>query len=206
MSQKLREQISALCDHELPEGEHELLMRRFAVEKSLRQHWGRYHLIGAAMRKELPDVDTRGLADRVMSVIAEEQVNVAHAESTVSNWSRQLLRGTASVAVAASVAVLAIVGLNHGAMRHGAAPGEVVPSAVAHGGEASPVDFTNSASWSGDQLPMPATLDSSLVDQEGASPALGKHDLQSHRPAASRDSADQKKDKGPDQLRPPRRD
>ena len=49
MTQKLREQISALCDHELPEGEHELLLRRFSVEKSLRLHWERYHLIGAAM-------------------------------------------------------------------------------------------------------------------------------------------------------------
>ena len=205
MTQKLREQISALCDHELPEGEHELLMRRFAVEKSLRLHWERYHLIGAAMRKELPDVDTRGLSERVMLVIAEEQVSVSGPAETSSNWTRQLLRGTASVAIAASVAVVAIVGLNHGATRHGAAPGEIVPS-VAHAGETSPVDFTNSASWTGDQLPMPATLDSSMVDQEGASPDLGKRGLKAHHAPAQRDQADLKKVKNQDQPRPPRQD
>jgi sigma-E factor negative regulatory protein RseA len=206
MTQKLREQISALCDHELPAGEHELLMRRFAVEKSLRQHWERYHLIGAALRKELPDVDTRGLVDRVMVVIAAEQIDVPDAARAPSNWTRQLLRGTASVAIAASVAVVAIVGLNHGAVRHGAAPGEIVPSAVARGGEASPVDFTNSASWNGEQGPMPATLDSSLVDQEGVSPALGRRGLQPHPSAAPQDQAGLKKGKDPEQPRPPRQD
>src|SRR5262249_41844026 len=124
MTQKLREQISALCDHELPEGEHELLMRRFAVEKSLRQHWERYHLIGAALRKELRDGDPRGSAAGVMLVIGEKQISISTPAPTASNWTRQLLRGTASVAIAASVAVVAIVGLNHGAVRHGAAPGE----------------------------------------------------------------------------------
>lgn len=202
MTQKLREQISALCDHELPEGEHELLLRRFAVEKSLRQHWERYHLIGAALRKDLPDVDTRGLADRVMVVIAAEQVSVSAPAATKSDWTRQLLRGTASVAIAASVAVVAIVGLNHGAVRHGVSPSEIVPTAVANGGETSPVDFSSSASWSGGQLPMPATLDSSLVDQEGASPALGKRSL--HRYPAPPAQADLKKDE--DQPRPPRQD
>lgn len=206
MTQKLREQISALCDHELPEGEHELLLRRFAMEKSLRQHWERYHLIGAALRKELPDVDTRGLADRVMVVIAAEQASSAETEDSPIRWTRQLLRSAASVAIAASVAVVAIVGLNHGALRHGAAPGEIVPTSVARGGEASPVDFTNSASWSGAQLPMPATLDGSLVDQEGASPALGKRGLQSHRYPAPPAAADLKKDKDQDPPQPPRQD
>ena len=204
MTQKLREQISALCDHELPEGEHELLLRRFAVEKSLRRHWERYHLIGAALRKELPDVDTRGLADRVMMVIAQEQISVTAPARTPMDWTRQLLRGAASVAIAASVAVVAIVGLTHGTARHGALPVEVVPSAVARGGEASPVDFTNSASWSGEQLPVRATLDSSLVDQEGPSPALGKRGLQSHGYPVPSDQADRKKDA--DQPRPPRQD
>jgi len=202
MTQKLREQISALCDHELPEGEHELLLRRFAVEKSLRQHWERYHLIGAAMRKELPDVDSRGLAERVMVVIAAEQVIVSGSDASPVRWTRQLLRGAASVAIAASVAVVAIVGLNHGAVRHGVSPSEIVPTSVASGGETSPVDFTNSASWSGGQLPMPATLDSSLVDQEGESPALGKHSL--HRYPAPPAQADLKKDDG--QPQPPRQD
>src|SRR5690242_17311524 len=104
MTQKLREQISALADHELPDGEHELLLRRFAVERSLRLHWERYHLIGEAMRKALPAVDTRGLADRVM---AELDTGTAPGEAAPRSH-RDLLRGLAGVAVAASVAVVAI--------------------------------------------------------------------------------------------------
>jgi len=201
MTQKLREQISALCDHELPEGEHELLLRRFAVEKSLRLHWERYHLIGSAMRKELPAVDTRGFADRVMGALTEQEPVPAAAPV---RWTGRLLRGAASVAIAASVAVVAIIGLNHGAVRHGTAPGEIVPNSVA-GGETAPVDLVNSANWTGEQVPVQASLDSALVDQEGSADSLGKHGLKAHRYPAPPGQADQTK-KDADAPKPPRQD
>ncbi len=175
MTQKLREQISALADHELPEGEHELLLRRFTVEKSLRLHWERYHLIGSALRKELPPVDTRGFADRIMAALSDEPLPAAPPVKLMD----KLLRATAGLAIAASVAVLAIVGLKHGGAHPGANPGEIVPNSVAVG-ETSPVDLMNDADWSGQQVPVHASLDGALVDQEGASP-LGTHTLQSHR-------------------------
>jgi sigma-E factor negative regulatory protein RseA len=189
MTQKLREQISALCDHELPEGEHELLLRRFTVEKSLRLHWERYHLIGSAMRKELPPVDTRGLADRVMAVLANEPLPQAQPEKFMD----KLLRGAAGVAVAASVALVAIIGIRHGAVHQqpGMAPSEIVPSSLAQG-ETSPVEGANAAGWNGEQLPVHAALDDALVDQEGPSQPLGKHGLQArhHKVAASDPSQD----------------
>ena len=185
MTQKLREQISALCDHELPEGEHELLLRRFTVEKSLRLHWERYHLIGAAMRKELPEVDTRGLADRVMAVLANEPQPQPQPEKFMD----KLLRGAAGVAVAASVAVVAIIGIRHGAVhRPGVVPTEIVPSGGVAQGEVSPVEGANAAGWNGEQLPVHAALDDALVDQEGPSQPLGKHGLQNrHRRLAATD-------------------
>jgi negative regulator of sigma E activity len=182
MTQKLREQISALCDHELPEGEHELLLRRFTVEKSLRLHWERYHLIGSAMRKELPDVDTRGLADRVMAVLANEPQPQAQPEKFMD----RLLRGAAGVAVAASVAVVAIIGIRHGAVHQpGIAPTEIVPGGSVAQGEVSPVSGANDAGWSGEQLPVHAALDDALVDQEGPSQPMGKHSLQSRNHLAA---------------------
>jgi sigma-E factor negative regulatory protein RseA len=185
MTQKLREQISALCDHELPEGEHELLLRRFSVEKSLRLHWERYHLIGAAMRKELPVVDSRGLADRVMASLQTEAVPAPEQARVMPS----LLRGFAGMAIAATVAAVAIVGIGRstGAHRPGA-PGEIVPSSSLARGETSPVNLMNDANWNGQNIPTQASLDDALVDQEGVSPALGKHKLQGRNPAAPLDA------------------
>ena len=199
MTQRLREQISALCDHELPEGEHELLLRRFTVEKSLRLHWERYHLIGSAMRKELPPVDTRGLADRVMAVLANEPQPQPQPEK----FTDKLLRGAAGVAVAASVAVVALIGIRHGAVQQpGVAPTEIVPSGSVAQGEVSPVSGANDAGWSGEQLPIHASLDGNVVDQEGPSQPLGKHALQNRhqRTAAAAPSTDAQ------QPRPPRQE
>jgi len=185
MTQKLREQISALCDHELPEGEHELLLRRFSVEKSLRLHWERYHLIGAAMRKELPVVDSRGLADRVMATLRSETVP----EPERTRVMPSLLRGFAGMAIAATVAVVAIVGIGRSTGPHQpGAPGEIVPSSSLARGETSPVNLMNSANWSGQNLPTQASLDDALVDQEGVSPALGKHKLQGRNQVAPLDT------------------
>jgi sigma-E factor negative regulatory protein RseA len=185
MTQKLREQISALCDHELPEGEHELLLRRFSVEKSLRLHWERYHLIGAAMRKELPAVDSRGLADRVMASLRIETV----AEPEQARFTPNLLRGFAGMAIAATVAVVAIVGIGRSAGPHRpGAPGEIVPPSSLARGETSPVNLMNDANWSGQNLPTQASLDDALVDQEGVSPALGKHKLQRRNQVAPLDA------------------
>jgi hypothetical protein len=184
MTQKLREQISALCDHELPEGEHELLLRRFSVEKSLRLHWERYHLIGAAMRKELPVVDSRGLADRVMSSLGAE----AAPEPEQTKLMPGILRGFAGMVIAATVAVVAIIGIGRSAGLHRpGGPGEIVPSSSLARGETSPVNLMNAANWSGQDIPTQASLDDALVDQEGMSPALGKHKLQGRNQAAPLD-------------------
>ena len=45
-------QLSALFDGELPAGQTELVIRRAMKDPQLRATWGRYALIGAAMRSE----------------------------------------------------------------------------------------------------------------------------------------------------------
>lgn len=198
MTQKLREQISALADHELPEGEHELLLRRFTVERSLRLSWERYHLIGEALRHGLPAVDTRGLADRVMAALSEQETAQAEPE----HWTGRLLRGVAGMAIAASVAVVGIIGLQHSSRHAGALPSEIVPTTVARG-EAAPLNLTNDANWSGATLPVQASLDDSLVDQEGPSP--GAHSLHAHRDrVGSKRDAAAGDSRNPDDFKPPR--
>ena len=209
MTQKLREQISALADQALPEGEHELLLRRFAVEKSLRLHWERYHLIGEAMRKGLPAVDTRGLADRVMAAISEQPQPEREPDKLTGLW-----RGFAGVAVAATVAVLAITGLRYDARRAGLTPSEVVPSGTALSSQPLPIS-TNlmNSDWKGNGQAAPAELRSTFMDQEDfkLSQALGGKQVYYQLPRQDAGSADGGKDeshesgkKAPKKLNPPR--
>ena len=178
VTDKLREQVSALVDGELPAGEHELLLRRFTVERSLRLHWERCHLIGEAMRKGLPAADTRGFADRVMSALGDEP---APAEQP-ARFGGMLTRAIAGAAVAASVAVVAIVGLRHDPHQAGYAPSEIVPGTTASAG-VPPVssDFVNSANWQGQLSPEKAAVRSNLVEQEDTNSSLTSQGLQPYR-------------------------
>lgn len=178
VTEKLREQVSALVDGELPAGEHELLLRRFAVERSLRLHWERCHLIGEAMRKDLPAADIRGFADRIMAVLAEEP---APAEQP-ARFGGTLTRTLAGAAVAASVAVIAIVGLRHDPRQPGLAPAEIVPGATASA-EITPFssDFVNSANWQGELSPVQAAMRANLVEQEDTNSSLTSQGLQPYR-------------------------
>ncbi len=178
VTDKLREQVSALVDGELPTGEHELLLRRFTVERSLRLHWERCHLIGEAMRKGLPDADTRGFADRVMAALTEEPAQAEQPARFGGTW----IRAFAGAAVAASVAVVAIVGLRHDPHQQGYAPAEIVPGAQANA-SIPPLssDFVNSANWQGQLAPIPAAVRANLVEQEDTNSSLTSQGLQPYR-------------------------
>lgn len=174
MTEKLREQVSALADNELPESEHELLLRRFATEGYLRHCWERYHLIGEAMRKRLPQVDTRGLADRIMQALAGEpaipqQRNVRRIPA---------VRVAASVAAAVCVAVvaLAVTRFGGGSGRLGAAPSEIVPPASAL--QTTPVGYgmVNAAAWNGNTPEVQAELNNYIINHTETSAALGRPD------------------------------
>src|ERR1700741_2473041 len=50
MSEQIREQVSAFLDGELPGSETELLLKRLTRDGELRESFGRYALIGEALR------------------------------------------------------------------------------------------------------------------------------------------------------------
>ena len=165
MSEKLREQISALTDDRLPQGEHELLLRRFAVDKALVRCWERYHLIGEAMRKNLPAADTRRLADRVMAEIRPEPAAVEPEQEPASVL---FSRGLAGLAVAASVAFVAVLGLRHDArvQQTVSAPAEIVPAGAA--AQQAPLSYglMNDASWEATATQVEASPRSYLVNHD----------------------------------------
>jgi sigma-E factor negative regulatory protein RseA len=106
MNDTVKEQISALADGELPDGEVDLLLARMRKDPALRRTWDRYHLIGEALRNQLPAaVDIAGVADRVMTALDGEHLPPAR------KVPGRFLRPLASVAIAASVAVVAVLGV-----------------------------------------------------------------------------------------------
>lgn len=173
MTEKLREQISALADNELPESEHELLVRRFAAEKYLCVCWERYHLIGEAMRKSLPHVDTRGLADRIMQVLGPEPAEPQHRARRLP-----ALRIAASMTAAVCVAVVALAALRFGGNSHhtGPIPSEVVPRVSAL--QTTPVAYgmMNTAAWNGNTPAVQAELNNYIINHNEISAALGQQD------------------------------
>ena len=111
MSEQIREQVSAFLDGELPNSETELLLKRLTRDLELRESFGRYALIGEAIRGPGRGVLTRGFSGRVNLAIDGEPAaaNGPHAPDRAPRWWRPL----AGVAVAAGVAVVAVGALQH---------------------------------------------------------------------------------------------
>ncbi|MEA3140773.1 MAG: sigma-E factor negative regulatory protein RseA [Gammaproteobacteria bacterium] len=132
MSEQIREQVSAFLDGELPNTETELLLKRLTRDGELRESFGRYALIGEAVRGAGPHILTRGFASRVnVAIDGEPGVAVRAAASRRGiRWWRPL----AGVAVAAGVAAVAIVALQQRAI----APGLRITSPVAAQNSAAP--------------------------------------------------------------------
>lgn len=176
MTEKLREQISALADNELPEDEHELLVRRFGMESHLCVCWERYHLIGEAMRKTLSHVDTRGFTDRVMAAVGQEAVTAVQKHDSLLGY---LGKSIAGLAVAACVAVVAIVGLRYDSIhiQPVTAPSEIVPSSTPI--QTTPVAYgmASNASWNGNTPEVQAELNNYVINHGEIAAALGQQGM-----------------------------
>ncbi len=176
MTEKLREQISALADNELTEGEHELLMRRFGTEKHLCLCWERYYLIGEAMRKTLSQADTAGFADRVMAAVGQDPVAAAQEHDGLFGY---LGKSIAGLAVAVCVAVVAIVGLRYDSIhvQPASAPSEIVPSSSPI--RATPVAYgmASNASWNGNTPEVQAELNNYVINHGEIAAALGQQGM-----------------------------
>jgi sigma-E factor negative regulatory protein RseA len=109
MSEQIREQISAFLDGELPSAESELLLRRMLRDAQLRDSFGRYALIGEAMRGMKTMSLTRDLTGAINGAIDGEPSKTA-GKAPADPGGRWWLR-LAGAAVAAGVAIVAVVAL-----------------------------------------------------------------------------------------------
>ncbi len=112
MNEELDSQLSTMFDDELPPAECELLARRLSRDEQLKSRWGRYAVMGAAIRAERGVRLNAPLAGRVSTVLLAEpalgpQSAAARARPATLRWWQPV----AGVALAASVAAVSIVWL-----------------------------------------------------------------------------------------------
>ncbi len=125
MADDMKEQISALMDGELSPQEMADAMRQLRMDQMQKQCWQRYHMIGDAMRKNLPPHMDAGFADRVAAAISREDIPVriaSHMEETAAptitasnvktlpTRKSVVTRPAVGFSVAASVAMVAYLG------------------------------------------------------------------------------------------------
>jgi len=120
MSEQIREQVSAFLDGELPNSESELLLKRLTRDGVLRESFGRYALIGEAIRGGSRAYLTQGFAGRVNLAIDGEPISAGGhtAQVHASRWWRPF----AGAAVAAGVAAVAVVAFHQRADAPGLRP------------------------------------------------------------------------------------
>jgi sigma-E factor negative regulatory protein RseA len=111
MSDYLRDQLSAFIDGELPKHEIELLFKRLDGNPELRATLARYSLIGESLRTRSAEGPSRTFAERVRAAVRESGPLAASAASSARLHQWRWLRPVAGVAVAATVAAVAILGL-----------------------------------------------------------------------------------------------
>ncbi len=103
----MKENISALLDGEGNDLEREHALRALGTDPALRAIWERYHLASAAIRRELDVVVKPGLADRIHECLRHE----AQYETARRRFTPRLLKVSAGLAIAASVAVVSLLNL-----------------------------------------------------------------------------------------------
>ncbi len=100
--------MSALVDGELAVRSTREAVDVLLASNELQVHWSRYHVVRDVLRhKVYPDADCK-LYERVRSCLADEPLHFSRRRLLPRRW-RETLRPLAGVALAASVAVVAIL-------------------------------------------------------------------------------------------------
>ena len=98
--------MSAMVDGELRSEACSRLLSLLDTDADLRRAWERFHLIGDAMRQDLPEVPLDALSTRTQEALRSEPVLIRpRPRLTIP------LRPVAGLALAASVAVVAVLGV-----------------------------------------------------------------------------------------------
>lgn len=131
MTDSIKEQLSACLDGELPDRELALLLKRVGQDRELRSTMTRYGIISETLRTGSAARISPDFAARVMGQV-EAEPKTAAPRISPALWHR--LRPAAGLAVAASVAALALFSVQ----RSGMFPADEVATTAAEGVTATP--------------------------------------------------------------------
>jgi sigma-E factor negative regulatory protein RseA len=112
MSTESREHLSCLMDGEISRETGRFLVRRLGADEELSATWARYHLVRDCLRHQEGGFASVGLSSRVRQIIEEDASGRPDGARAVA-W----LKPAVGLAVAASVALLAIVAVGPGGQR-----------------------------------------------------------------------------------------
>lgn len=126
MNTESREHISSLMDGEVSRETGRFLVRRLGADEELCATWARYHLVRDCLRHQQGVLANETLAARVRQMIAEDSLPPKRRKVTLA-W----LKPAAGMAVAASVALLAIIAVGPERQSTPAAVGELADRAEA---------------------------------------------------------------------------
>ncbi len=147
-----KEQISALMDGDLSDAE---VLNELEMDSDLQDTWGRYHLIGDAMRGDLPVNLQLDLSDSIMAALEDEPTILApkpveaapvlqpavapvKTDANVVPLYRRVGQQLGQYAIAASVAAAVIFGVQQYQGQDGV-PANPVLNTIPIGGSAAPV-------------------------------------------------------------------
>jgi len=174
MADESGRQISEFLDGELDESLHETCVGRLSRDGALRARFSRYVIIRDCIHRDAPEVPTE-LADRVMNALADEPVVLAPGNSRRSRWQR-LARPAAGIAVAASVATVALMGLrDFGPFGEESATSSPPPSVAREEAVANPVNEMPQVQYVNSPLRRPMAEPASAVDRTWLNNYLMRH-------------------------------
>jgi len=109
MNDAIEMQISAFVDGELPQNEAELLLRRLCQDRELRQKAAEYLAMGRVIRGERVVAGMSVLRERIAAELDDQGFDDAVVDAAPK--APRFVRPIAGVAIAASVALVALLGL-----------------------------------------------------------------------------------------------
>jgi sigma-E factor negative regulatory protein RseA len=172
MSKDTREHLSALVDGEISRETSRFLVRRLGVDDELRATWTRYHLVRDCLRHQDGALAGEDLCARINQALADEQPGKP-SRSLPTGW----LKPVAGVAIAASVALMAIVALDSGSPVAPQPANELAGAAkleqFTSPQSLTPAPYSSQASYSGQAAARGRKMDSYLVRHYQATGATG---------------------------------
>jgi sigma-E factor negative regulatory protein RseA len=165
MNKESREHISSLMDGEISRETGRFVVRRLGADQELSATWARYHLVRDCLRHQEGGLAHDDLAGRIRRTIEREAL-----APRSRRWTPGWVRPAAGLAIAASVALMAIVAVGPGDQTI-PAPGSEVAERGALQSFTSPNGLT----------PAPATQQASLLGGAASSSRMNAYLLRHYQ-------------------------